>query len=344
MKVFRSIAAGCFFFACAPLVFGQAPVKRILKQDSTLNNLIDPPGYKTAPLGSLGNVKRAGSGTQTMILVAGLGFGGDIFDEFMEKFTDRYKMYAVTLAGFGGTSAPPAPSEKTSFGEQTWTNGAITGIEKLIKDENIQNPILVGHWLTGTQIALRLAMKNPDKVKAVVILAGAARMLYNDTAYAKYIATPEKRVAAIDNFSAPKWFKTVTRETWDDNNFLPGDYAVDPVLGLRLWRQAAAPKLHVWVRYLCEFNAQDISFEMGKLTVPTLFLEPGLEGVTNNPSQNYMENYCKKSWEGSIEKNTKISVKTIPNSRVCLWFDQPEAVHQAVADFFAVPHLRFGQV
>jgi hypothetical protein len=38
------------------------------------------------------------------------------------------------------------------------------------------------------------------------------------------------------------------RETWDDNNFLPGDYAVNPILGLRLWREAASPQVHVWIR------------------------------------------------------------------------------------------------
>lgn len=333
-KVFGTIAAAWFFLALfAPLAFGQQSVKRILAQDSTLNNLVDPPGYQTAPLGSLGNVKKAGKGTQAMILVAGLGFSADIFDDFMAQFADRYKIYAVTLPGFGGTAAPPCPPEKTSFGEQTWTNGAIAGIEKLMKDENIQNPIIVGHWLGGTQIALRLAMKHPDKVKGVVLLAGAARLFTGDTAYARYYATLEKRVATIDNFFAPRWFKTVTRETWDDNNFLPGDYATNPVLGLRLWRQAASPKLHVWVRYLCEFNAQDITGEMGKLAVPTLILKPGLEGIFHDPKNNYMENYCDKGWGDSIQNNPKITVKTIPNSRVCLWFDQPEAVHQAVVEF-----------
>jgi hypothetical protein len=129
------------------------------------------------------------------------------------------------------------------------------------------------------------------------------------------------------------WFRTVTRETWDDNNFLPGDYAVNPVRGLRLWREAASPLLHVWVRYLCEFNAQDVAVEMDRLSVPTLILKPGLEGIKESPDQNYMQNYCHTGWEGSAEKNKNITLKTIPHSRVCLWFDQPEEVHKAVIDF-----------
>jgi pimeloyl-ACP methyl ester carboxylesterase len=329
------VIAWVILITLAPHLYGQQSCKRIMVQDSTLNNLVDPPGYQTAKLGTLGEVVRTGIGEQAMILIPGLGFSGNIFSEFMEGFANQYRMYAVTLPGFGGTPAPPCPQEQTSFGEQTWTNSALSAIEKLIKDEDIQDPIVVGHWLTGTQIALRLAMKYPDKVKAVILLAGSARMFISDTAYAAYYGTLEKRVSTIDKYFAPRWFKTVTRETWDDNNFLPGDYAVNPVRGLRLWREAAAPKLHVWVRYLCEFNAQDITFEMGKVAVPTLILKPGLEGVPINPglSSNYMENYCHKSWEGSIENNPRIIVKTIPDSRVCLWFDQPVEVNKAVVDF-----------
>jgi len=314
-------------------VHAQEPVKRIMAQDPTLDNLVDPPGYKTARLGTLGGVVRAGTGTQAMILIPGLGFDAGVFDGFTQGLADKYRMYAVTLPGFGGTAAPPCPSEPTSFGEQTWTNAALGAIEKLIKDEDIQDPIIVGHWLTGTQIALRLAMKHPQTVKAVVILSGSARMVITDPAFAAYYGTLGKRVASIDTYLAPKWFKTVTRETWDDNNFLPGDYAVNPVIGLRRWREAAAPRLHVWVRYLCEFNAQDISLEMDKVTVPTLILKPGLEGLYFDPGMNYMDAYCHKSWEGPAGSNPKITLKTIANSRACLWLDQPREVNSAVVGF-----------
>ncbi len=313
-------------------LLGQDSCPRIMKQDSTLNNLVDPPGYATGTPGTLGGVIRAGHGVQDMILIPGLGFGGSVFEDFMNGNADKYRMYAVTLPGFGGTPAPPSPAEGTSFGEQTWTNAALAAIEKLIDDEQLRNPVVVGHWLTGTQLALRLAMKHPSNIKAVILLSGSATMMVTDTAYASYYGTPEKRVASVDRFLAPRWFKTVTRETWDDNNFLPGDYAVNPVLGLRLWREAASPKLHVWIRYLCEFNAQDISMELGKLTVPTLLLRPGLEGLSENPDQNYMVNYCHRSWS-DVEKNRSIVVKTIPDSRACLWFDQPRRVNEEIASF-----------
>jgi pimeloyl-ACP methyl ester carboxylesterase len=131
------------------------------------------------------------------------------------------------------------------------------------------------------------------------------------------------------------WFKTVTRETWDDNNFLPSDYAEHPVLGLRLWREAARPDLHVWVRYLCEFNAQDVTQEFAAPAVPTLLLEPGLEGLPTDPGNDYMLNYCHASWQRWRNGAPQFQVQTVHHARACPWIDQPEAVDEALASFLS---------
>jgi len=318
------------------LVFGRDECIRIMAQDPKLDNLVDPPGYRTAALGTLGDVKKVGTGSQAMILIPGLGFGGGVFDELMERWKDRYRMYAVTLPGFGGTAAPPCPAKDVSFGSQTWTNGALQAIEELIKREKIERPIIVGHWLTGTQLALRLAMKHPAETRAVVLLAGSARFVAPDPKDPNggLMYPPlEQRVAIQDRYMGPKWFSTVTRETWDDNNFIPADYAINPVRGLRLWRQAASPLLHVWVRYLCEFNAQDVALELDKLTIPVLVVRPGVENNNADPGENYMYFYTHASWEGTRPSNPKIQFVTIPDSRACLWFDQPDRLDSLVNEF-----------
>lgn len=87
--------------------------------DSTINNLVHNQGYKVGLWGELGAVKKFGTGIQSLILIPGLGFDNSVFDDFMEANKSRYRMYAVTLAGYGGTPAPPMPSEKTSYAEQT---------------------------------------------------------------------------------------------------------------------------------------------------------------------------------------------------------------------------------
>jgi pimeloyl-ACP methyl ester carboxylesterase len=298
-----------------------------------LNNLETPPGYVTAPKGELGDVYKAGAGQYNMILIPGLGFGGHVFQDFISRNDSVYTCYAITLPGFGGTAAPPSPAPSVSFGEQTWTEAAIRSIERLIEENGITNPVIVGHWLTGTQIALQLALRHPDKVKAVVLVAGSACFVASDTT--EYPVHPKLsyRVAAIDQYMAPNWFKTVTRQTWDDNNFLPGDYATNPIRGLRLWREAAEPPIHVWVRYLCEFFAQDVSLLLDSLSVPTLLLKPDLEGNYVEPGNNYMWSYCHTSWAASVSENQQIEEETIPDSRVFIWFDQPNRFDSSVNSF-----------
>jgi pimeloyl-ACP methyl ester carboxylesterase len=325
-------------FACLALSALPAAAQtcdRIMEQDSTLNNLVQPPDYRPAPMGKLGRVHKAGLGKKAMILIPGLGFGGDVFASFASEWQNEYTTYAVTLPGFGGTPAPPTPPETTSFGEQTWTNSALAALDSLLASEQITDAVVVGHWLTGTQLAVRLAEKHPDIVRGIVIIAGSARFVPTDTTRMPSDMPLAQRIAGIDRYMAPRWYKMVTRATWDDNNFLPGDYAVNPVRGLRLWREAATPPLHVWVRYLCEFYAQDLTFDLERLTTPTLIVEPGLEGNYFDPGNDYMTAYCRTSWRSPRPTSPAVAFKTIPNARVFIWFDQPGALKAAIAEFFA---------
>jgi CheY-like chemotaxis protein len=78
------------------------------------------------------------------------------------------------------------------------------------------------------------------------------------------------------------------------------------------------------------------AFEVGALDylrAPVLLLKPGLEGLWHEPGRNYMEAYRHKSWEGGGEGQPRFTVQTIPQSRVCLWLDQPEQVASAIAGF-----------
>ena len=307
----------------------QTPVPRILEQDSTLDNLSTPPGAETAPLGSLGSELRRGTGPTTLLMIPGLGFGAEVFESLMAELEDTHTMWAVTLPGMAGTSAPATPPPGTSFGAQTWTDGAYRGIEALMQREGLEDVVVVGHWLTGTQLALRLAAEHPERVRAVVLISGSARFAQPGLDE----RTHEERVASVDRGLAPQWFRTVTRETWDDNNFLPGDYAAHPVLGLRLWREAARPPLHVWVRYLCEYHAHDTAAHLSRVSAPILRLDPGLEGLWFDPANPYMENYTRASWGGLAAPTMR--TREIPGTRAVPWADAPERVAAEIVDFLA---------
>jgi len=143
------------------------------------------------------------------------------------------------------------------------------------------------------------------------------------------------KIDGTDKYMAPQWFKTVTRETWDDNNFLPGDYAVNPIRALRLWRWAATPMLHTWIRYLCEFNSQDINPALDSLTVPVMLMKPGLEGNYSDPGNDYMRAFCDLSWKPSVLQKSNVRSVTINDSRAFIWFDQPKRFNEELQSFSA---------
>jgi pimeloyl-ACP methyl ester carboxylesterase len=133
------------------------------------------------------------------------------------------------------------------------------------------------------------------------------------------------------------WFRTVTRETWDDNNFMSYDYAVNPRRGLFLWREAQTPTLSVWIRYLLEFYGTDVSAELPRLRVPVLVVQPGFDDSAFyiEEGRNYMRNLAIDSWRGAADRNSMIEIQSVPASRLFVMFDQPEALDSAIAAFLS---------
>ncbi|HKQ61194.1 MAG TPA: alpha/beta hydrolase [Candidatus Polarisedimenticolaceae bacterium] len=313
----------------------QQTCKARMEQDPALNNLVHPEGYRPAESGTLGQVIRAGNGPLPLVLIAGAGFGGDVFAGFMEANRERYAMTAVSLPGFGGTPAPPMPAPGTSYSEQTWTRAAQDAVARLIEEQKLDRPIVLGHWLSGAQIAIGLAVERPDLVRAAVVVSGVPGFVGTAGSSLPAPKTPQQRAIFIDHSMAPNWFKTVTRATWDDNNFLPRDYAIHPLRGLQLWQEAWRPTLPTWIRYLCEVWAADSRQHLDRLEIPLLIVEPQLDPLFFEGPQkgDYMQAFLHQGWEGVEQQSPQIRVQTIADSRVFVMDDQPAKLNEAIAQF-----------
>ncbi len=344
----------CFLLLCLSFLLQglQAqPGSRL--QDSTLNNLVHPSGYRTGQLGALGSVKKTGSSKQAMILVAGLGFSSDDLNDLIRQFKKEYTIYAVTPAGFGGTPAPPMPDTSVKYAAQTWTNGIADGIVSLVEKEHLKNPILVAHFVTATQVALTLALEHPGKIGKIIIIGGSPYRYYpgqKDGAYTNWakekVYTPQQRAKLVEDFWAPKWFKTVTKKTWDDNMWTPNDYCKDSMMGKKLFRESADVPLPVMVRYLIEWMAFDVSDRYRELKLPTLILQPDFKDLvtgidsTNTASlqqasaKQYLIYFHQVAWRpAATSGNQFIHIQTIPGTRLFMWYDNPKAVYRAIRDF-----------
>jgi pimeloyl-ACP methyl ester carboxylesterase len=345
-----------FLFICIFLLQQNLPAQSVtLIQDSTLDNLIHPKGYITCKPGALGLVKKIGTAKQSIILIAGLGFSGDDFNNLIDHFKKMYSIYAVTPAGFGGTPAPPMPDTFVQYAEQTWTNGIVTGVLNLIEKEKLKNPIVISHFITGTQVALALALNHPDKIGKIIIISGSPYRYYagqKDGSYNDWvnekIYTPRQRAKLAEIFWAPKWFKTVTKKTWDDNMWTPDDYCKDSVTANKLFRESAAVPVQIMIRYLIEWMTYDVSEKYAALKVPALILIPDFkelltvsdstnkESCKNVAAKQYLKYFHQIAWhKAEASLNNLIRIQTVPDTRVFMWYDNPEAVYSAIKNFIS---------
>ncbi|MBI3789710.1 MAG: alpha/beta hydrolase [Gemmatimonadetes bacterium] len=315
----------------APRARAQAPAAPL--QDSTLDNLRHAADYRTAAPGTIDDIVRVGDGPVDVVLIPGWGFSADVFAGFMKANAHRYRMVALTVPGFGRTAAPPMPPTGTSYAEQTWTRAAEEGIARTIRAEGLRHPVVVGHFLVGTQLALRLALDHPDLVGGVVIVGGEP-VRYTpsrrDTT-GRTPATMDERVRGVDAYLAPRWFRTVTRATWNARNYAAAQYSRDAATAAALWRRSADVPLPVMVRYLCEYLASDLRTEYSRLTRPVTALLPDFNAtVLADSTQSYATPFFLDAWNGATEANPRIRLSVARGSHLFVTIDQPDIVRDAI--------------
>jgi N-formylmaleamate deformylase len=96
-----------------------------------------------------------------MILIPGLGCGGDVWDGTVAHFKDRYQCHVVTLAGFAGQpsiGSPMLPQVRD-------------GLIAYMAEKKLDHPIIVGHSLGGF-MAFWVAETASEKVGPVIAVDG----------------------------------------------------------------------------------------------------------------------------------------------------------------------------
>ncbi len=97
-------------------------------------------------------VKVTGTG-RPIIFIPGLSCGGDVWDAAVAHFKDHYQCHVLTLAGFAGQPPIHGP----------FLGNVITDLQKYIRDQKLDHPIIIGHSL-GALLAYSLAASTPTKV------------------------------------------------------------------------------------------------------------------------------------------------------------------------------------
>lgn len=104
----------------------------------------------------------AGNGND-VILLHGWGQNKEMMQVIFDHLKDRFHVWALDFPGFGESDEPPV-----AWGVEDYE----LFLEDFIHENEIKNPILIGHSF-GCRVAIRYAAKNQDNVKKMC-LTGAA--------------------------------------------------------------------------------------------------------------------------------------------------------------------------
>lgn len=303
------------------------------KPDDAINNLVHISGYQPSAVNAIPQYTMYGHGRKSMILIAGLGFDASVFSDFIEANNRNCRLYVITLPGFGNTQAPPMPAEGTSYGAHSWNKSAEEGIIKLIEKENIIRPVLVGQFVSGTQIAVEIAARYPEKIGGLILVGGPVKFISMEAGKPKDYALADL-IRFTDSYTAPVMFKAISKSAWDAGNYLPQIYTVDSARGNDLWKISATVPLPVMIRYLCEYIASDVSLLVSQLKCPVLILRPAFTStVLDNPINNYLKPQFIDKWDSVKLANSSVKIVDIQNSGVFVWKDAPDKVYSEIKQF-----------
>jgi pimeloyl-ACP methyl ester carboxylesterase len=309
------------------------PSRGLREIDVSRNNLRFAPGQPTLSDADSPRIAQRGRGRHSLVLIPGVYASAAVFDGFMARNDSAYTFHVVTPPGLSGTPARALPPEGTSHGEFTWTRRLERDILDLIARKHLEKPIIVAHGFPGSLVAEELAVTHPELLGGVLEIAGMPVQPMPTMRDPGRQATPSERVTVVDEAWSQQWFKYVTAETWESNNYPAEMLANDPQRAERARRQIEAAPLPVKIRYLVEYMAWDRRDDFATLGVPLLALIPGFnESLLANPAFAWFRMSFQDSWDG-LPSNSRVERIVIPDGRALMLDEQPALTDRAIAAF-----------
>jgi pimeloyl-ACP methyl ester carboxylesterase len=304
--------------------------------DVSRNNLELPKGYKAVPDNVPPVIVKRGRGKQALILVPGMYSGNKSFDGFITRNESQYKIFLLTPPGLNGTPGRAMPASGSSFSQLTWTRRLEQDILELVRKEKLNKPVILAERQPAAQAAIEVAVEHPDQLGGVILVGTNLVQFFPSPAdpTRKAPIAFADRGLFVDESWAGKWFKYVTPETWKNGDLGKQLLSTDPSRAETAWNELEAAPLEIKIRYLLEFWASDVTQSFNRLKVPVLALVPGFdEKFLAEPANGFAKPSFLDIWDTLIPKNPHLELVRIPNARMLVLDDQPQAADEAIASF-----------
>lgn len=274
---------------------------------------------------ALPHVEARGDGDQTLVLIHGIQGDWRVWESFMDRNAERYRMLAVRLPGMGGSEPLEFP-EGNPLDRTPWADAVTSAIAKELESRGETDAVLVGHGLGG-MIAMKLAAERPKLVGGVISVDATPAYPLN---FQGFTFTPEERASTIAG------------------NFLKNVDGMDPIAWRARWseiagRQAAAEadqrllaelsegiEFETWRRWIVEHSIPDLTVPLKESRVRLLAAAAINDGVRTVMGSEVM---AEEFWRLPFDDWPEASVTFFDDSRHALFLDRPQAFDETLARF-----------
>ncbi|WP_164011605.1 alpha/beta fold hydrolase [Pyxidicoccus trucidator] len=267
------------------------------------------------------HVERSGKG-RPLVFIPGLASSGEVWSETVAHLQGRYDCHVLTLAGFAGQPAIPAPFFATER----------RALADYLRSQGLEKPILVGHSLGGV-LALAVAADAPELVGGVVIVDSLPFL----PAAMDPSATADSMRPRAEEMRTLMRMQTVEQRSMQSRMVLRGYISDESKVDVAArWGADSDPETVNQAIY--ELTTTDLRPELSRITVPTLVLGSWIALKGRVPREAveavYRSQYAKLSTGRVVMSDT---------ARHFIMWDDPEGFFREL-DGFLGTHASVAQV
>lgn len=253
-------------------------------------------------------VRVVGQG-RPLLLLAGLGCSGAVWDQTVARYSRNYQCHVVSLAGFAGNA--PIAGQPIARARQE--------LLAYVQQQQLRKPIVVGHSLGGF-LALALAAEAPAQFSQVVVLdalpfgAAAAQPELTEAQVRQASPSPD---ALGQQFAAlpPAQFAQVQRQ-------LLAPAVADTARLRQLLAERRQSDPATLGRALAEMLQTDLRPQLTHLTMPVLVLGCDATARLLKPAATTAE--CRQLYATQYAGTPCLTLVMSPTARHFLQYDAPE--------------------